>query len=104
MAIGSIQGMAASQAQGQALQPVKAANASPAPPASQAAQASQAAYYDPADTNQDGVVSPAEALAYALAHPELALLKADQTSSTSAAYGVNGSAAPVQSGLLDLRA
>lgn len=104
MAIGSIQGVAASPAPSQALQPVRAAKAGPASQASQTAQASQAAYFDPADTNQDGVVSPAEALAYALAHPELALQKAGQAGSTSAAYGENGGAAPVQSGLLDLKA
>jgi hypothetical protein len=28
------------------------------------------AYYDPRDTNQDGVVSPGEANAYLLTHPE----------------------------------
>ena len=29
-------------------------------------------YFDPKDTNQDGVVSAAEELAYSLEHPELA--------------------------------
>jgi hypothetical protein len=32
-------------------------------------------YYDPKDTNQDGVVTAAENLAYSLKHPELDLAK-----------------------------
>ncbi|HJV48263.1 MAG TPA: hypothetical protein VJ549_03210 [Geothrix sp.] len=62
------------------------------------------ASYDPADTNQDGVVSPAEALAYALKHPELDLLKA--AGANPAQYTKNGTAnAPAaQNGLLDLNA
>jgi len=38
--------------------------------ASAVAQLSSAIRYDPKDTNQDGVVSAAEELAYALRHPE----------------------------------
>ncbi|MBP1771904.1 MAG: hypothetical protein H6P99_1067 [Holophagaceae bacterium] len=34
-----------------------------------ATSALQAAYYDPKDANQDGIVTPAEALAYSQKHP-----------------------------------
>ncbi len=34
------------------------------------AKASGFAYYDPRDTNQDGVVSATESLAYSLRHPD----------------------------------
>lgn len=40
-----------------------------------AAKASALAYHDPRDTNKDGVVSPAEDLAYSHKHPEVAALK-----------------------------
>jgi hypothetical protein len=100
MQIGSIQGGSANLTIQQA-QPAKAAKASPL------------AYYDPADTNQDGVVSAAEALAYSLEHPELAILKAANAASTngagnlSAQYTQNGTvnpAAQTRNGFLDLNA
>jgi hypothetical protein len=40
------------------------------------------AYYDPRDTNQDGVVSPGEANAYSLAHPEWEALTRLRTAGT----------------------
>jgi hypothetical protein len=51
------------------------------------------ALYDPRDTNKDGIVSPAEDLAYSFKHPELAALKrlrtADATHTSSATSGLN---------------
>jgi len=47
--------------------------------ASQTASLLKAASYDPADTNQDGIVSAAEALAYSLKHPEAAQASANAT-------------------------
>jgi hypothetical protein len=38
--------------------------------ASSTTKVSGFAYYDPRDTNKDGIVSPAELSAYALTHPE----------------------------------
>ena len=83
----------------------------------QAIQASSSTTYDPADTNQDGVVSGMEALAYSLEHPELAVLKAAKASSTSGAqndavpslapYTQNGAVsltAAAPNGFLDLTA
>lgn len=63
MQVGSVQS-AQSPFPNPALQPAKASNAR-----------ARAVYTDPRDTNQDGIVSPAEALAYALKHPELAPAK-----------------------------
>jgi hypothetical protein len=42
----------------------------------QPAKTANRGYYDPADTNKDGIVSAAEALAYALTHPQLNAHKA----------------------------
>jgi hypothetical protein len=42
----------------------------------QPAKTANRGYYDPADTNKDGVVSGAEALAYSLTHPQLNAHKA----------------------------
>lgn len=89
MAVGSIQGVAA---------PVSAV------PSPTQTKSKVTTAYDPADTNQDGVVSPEEAVAYALAHPEVALQKA--LLSSQAAYSANGAATPSaqgSQGLLDLR-
>lgn len=47
-----------------------------------AAKTSSLAYYHPADANKDGVVSAAEALAYALRHPELGVHKAASAAAT----------------------
>jgi hypothetical protein len=82
-----------------------------------AAKASSLAYYAPADTNKDGVVSAAEALAYALKHPELGARKAANAASThNAQSSANPSplqysqratlnrATQAQHGLLDLKA
>ena len=68
--------------------------------ASQTASLLKAASYDPADTNQDGVVSPAEALAYSLKHPQAAQASANatpvnaysQSGSVNAVGGTSGSA------------
>jgi hypothetical protein len=51
---------------------VQGLSASPAAPAS---GLRNLAIYDPRDTNQDGIVSPAEDFAYSLKHPELEALK-----------------------------
>jgi len=51
------------------------------------------AYYDPRDTNQDGIVSAAEELAYSLKHPELEPL----SNAALASYTDRG-AANVQAG------
>ena len=99
MAVGNIPGVAtaplATRGMGQPPPAKAAAKADPSP------SSSQAASFDPADTNHDGIVSPEEALAYALAHPELASLKATPA---GGAYGADGTAAPPQRGLLDLQA
>jgi hypothetical protein len=50
--------------------------------ASKASQASSLAYYDPKDTNKDGVVSAAEELAYSQKHPEVEVLKRLRTPSS----------------------
>ncbi len=47
--------------------------------ASQTTNLVNAASFDPADTNQDGIVSAAEALAYSLTHPEAAKTSANTT-------------------------
>ncbi len=95
MAIASVPGVAAQPLQAPALQALQApAQAAPA------AQARPAAFYDPADANQDGIVTPAEALAYALAHPIAELLKAARAG--AATYGATGAAAqgpPATTGL-----
>jgi len=54
------------------------------PPASVTA-VSQAtrAYYDPMDTNQDGVVSASEELAYSLDHPEWGIRTSARTGTPS---------------------
>jgi hypothetical protein len=60
--------------------------------ASAVSKASSVAYYDPKDTNQDGVVSIAEELAYALKHPEsVAQTAATANSSSLNQYRQNGS-------------
>ena len=41
------------------------------------------AYYDPADTNHDGVVSAAEELAYSLSHPLLSFLNTPPSGAAS---------------------
>jgi hypothetical protein len=47
-------------------------------------------YHDPKDTNQDGLVSAAEKIAYALKHPELeALNRLRQSASPQASPRVN---------------
>jgi hypothetical protein len=51
----------------------------------QPAKKADRGYYDPADTNKDGVVSAAEAMAYALTHPQLSAHKAANAASTRAA-------------------
>ena len=38
--------------------------------ASVVSKASRAVYFDPMDTNRNGIVSPAEAFAYTLTHPQ----------------------------------
>jgi hypothetical protein len=48
----------------------------------QPAKTANRGYYDPADTNKDGVVSGAEALAYALTHPQLNAHKAANAASS----------------------
>lgn len=40
------------------------------PQTSSSSKTTSVTYYDPRDTNQDGVVSSAEAYAYSLTHPE----------------------------------
>lgn len=57
--------------------------------ASAVAQLSSAIRYDPKDTNQDGVVSAAEELAYALKHPELGTQSASSGTFLSQ-YSPNG--------------
>jgi hypothetical protein len=52
---------------------------------SQPAKAASRGYYDPADTNKDGIVSAAEALAYALTHPQPGAHKAATFASTNTA-------------------
>lgn len=42
-------------------------------------------YYDPKDTNQDGIVSAAESLAYSLKHPEWDPVKSANADLTKAA-------------------
>jgi hypothetical protein len=73
-------------------------------------------YYDPADTNKDGIVSAAESLAYSLTHPQLSAHKATNTAATrtqsSAAHltpvytqrATTNRTASSQHGLLDLKA
>lgn len=97
MAIGSIPSVATTSIA--ARNPNQPQSAGPAARTGQALS-DQAVSYDPADTNHDGVVSPEEALAYALAHPELASRKAAQAGGT---YGTNGTAPTAQAGLLDLK-
>jgi hypothetical protein len=82
----------------------------------QPAKKADRGYYDPADTNKDGVVSSAEALAYSLTHPQFSTHKAASTASTHAAQtsAVHSQAAYTQRattnrtqsqhGLLDLKA
>lgn len=87
------------------------------PQSAQPARTSSFAYYDPADTNKDGIVSGAEALAYSLAHPQLGAHKAASSASTHpaqastvhppAAYtqrATLNATSPFQHGLLDLKA
>jgi hypothetical protein len=89
--VGSIQG-AQNPFQNQRLQPAGTSNAR-----------ARAVYTDPRDTNQDGIVSPAEALAYALKHPELAPAKHTQAA-TPQPYTAKGTLdqAPRSNALLDL--
>jgi hypothetical protein len=47
----------------------------------QPAKTANRGYYDPADTNKDGLVSAAEALAYSLTHPQLNARRAANTAS-----------------------
>ena len=84
------------------------------------AKTSSLAYYAPADTNKDGVVSAAEASAYALKHPELGDRKAANAANTASTHNAQTSAFPsplqysqrastnrasqAQHGLLDLKA
>ncbi len=81
------------------------------------AKTSSLASYAPADTNKDGLVSAAEALAYGLKHPELGARKAANTASTHTAQtsgipsllaytqrATTNRATQVQHGLLDLKA
>jgi hypothetical protein len=49
---------------------------------SQASKVSSFAYYDPKDTNKDGVISATEELAYSQKHPEVEILKRLRTAST----------------------
>jgi hypothetical protein len=73
----------------------------PPPPiqAAKAPKASPLGYIDPADANQDGVVSPAERLAYELTHPSAAA-----AANGASAYTPQGAAGtPSHGGLLDLR-
>ena len=53
--------------------------------ASATTKTSKFAYYDPRDTNQDGVVSPAEIFAYDLKHPDLSKT-ANNTQTSAAAH------------------
>ena len=48
----------------------------------QPAKTANRGYYDPADTNKDGVVSAAEALAYSLTHPQFNAHKAANTAAS----------------------
>jgi hypothetical protein len=71
-------------------------------------------YYDPADTNKDGVVSATEAMAYALTHPQFGAHKAasSQKAQTSAIHpattytqrATTNKSTQTQHGLLDLKA
>ena len=74
-------------------------------------------YYDPADTNKDGVVSGAEALAYSLTHPQFSAHKAANPASTHAnqtstvhpppaytQHATTNRTTQYQHGLLDLKA
>lgn len=80
----------------------------------QPAKKADRGYYDPADTNKDGVVSAAETMAYALTHPQFGAHKAvsSQKAQTSALHpattysqrATTNKAAQVQHGLLDLKA
>ncbi|HEX7554827.1 MAG TPA: hypothetical protein VF378_14830 [Geothrix sp.] len=83
----------------------------------QPAKTANRGYYDPADTNKDGVVSAAEALAYSLTHPQLGVHKAASSAPTHTAQAstVHPPAAytqratmnrtsQFQHGLLDLKA
>ncbi len=81
---------------------IQAGTQTAALPTAKTAKASLPVAYDPADTNQDGVVSPAEALAYALRHPEL-----ERSKEAGAQYTKQGTASnafSAQNGLLDLKA
>lgn len=51
----------------------------------QPAKLANRGYYDPADTNKDGTVFAAEALAYSLTHPQLGVHKATSSVSTHTA-------------------
>jgi hypothetical protein len=83
----------------------------------QPAKAASRGYYDPADANKDGIVSAAEALAYALTHSQPGAHKAASSASTHmaqastvhppAAYTQRATlnrTAQFQHGLLDLKA
>ena len=83
----------------------------------QPAKTANRGYYDPADTNKDGVVSAAEALDYALTHPQLSAHKAANTASNRTAQTSTVHPPPAytqhvtpnrttlsQHGLLDLKA
>ena len=83
----------------------------------QPAKTTSRGYYDPADTNKDGLVSGAEALAYALTHPQLGAQRTTNAASTHPSQGsAVHSANPysqnttvtrrtsAQHGLLDLKA
>lgn len=57
-------------------------------------------YFDPKDTNQDGIVSASEELAYALQHPEQGAETTPLTQYTQS--GVLNTAGPTSSGAMDL--
>ena len=96
---------------------VGSVQAKPASLIIQPAKAASRGYYDPADTNKDGIVSGAESLAYALTHPQLGTHKAANTASshraqTSTVHSANPysqkgtvtSGTSANHGLLDLKA
>ena len=90
MQIGAIQGSSAAQL----LQT----------PTTTTTKASALAYYDPADTNQDGVVSAAERLAYDLNHPNLTTLATATTQPVATGYTQRGTLPTQTSNLFDFKA
>jgi hypothetical protein len=108
-----------SHPQRSSLNPPSAGAASKAPSglASRASQTSAVTYHDPADTNQDGLVSGLEALTYSRLHPSLGSLVAASSGASAnsrsrgpglaSPYSSSGNVNPAHqgtNGLLDLKA